>query len=453
MDSTTTQASAPANEMSQTLTQTSGTKRHMADDDWDPNKRRFTSENTVFSIENGPTRSRLMEMEEDDDHPVEPQSSLRTNSTSTANANDTGFTASQRPLSQDETLVKKFLKDAFMIFINNKVLQYGKARETLYHRQSMKRILEKHATNNTFPRDIDIVTKTGNPYAKDVEKRDEHLDFELKLMLKVKQDRLAHRLEVASSEIDRWTMICASFSDQSIFIKELRDDIPCTLKEEDIGEAVEAYKFALATKQRNMDQLHQKKDFKYQQHLQRKQKTTPVTASVNEQQFKKSLVDLLKEYIAKGQKKQVNNENAESSKQRRPKKTAKKANRKSGETAPAAKSSAQQQQQPSQQKSHTLPAQQQQQQQTSKYTRNNRQQPFNVNSTLQQQKPLSYADAARKPATGRTVIVEDTMTDNDDVDEDGFKTVRGKKNKKPKNVSATDPRNVPKFVRTQVQRR
>ncbi len=234
-------------------------------------------------------------MDTDDNQPNHGNSSSNAASASTT-------TASASTVDNGEdSLLRKILLEAFKVFIDKKVLSYGSDCDELYNRQVAVRTLHNHASNNTLPKDLCFNVQTGNPYKKTVSNRDELLKREQQILQDAKLQILSLRQEVAKQEVSRLQAKCQEYFNVDAIMHELCQELSAgiQLTASHLADARASYSFAINQKRVNMETLVAKKEAVYQRSLQRKQKTTPLTATLNEQQFKTSMVDFLQGYINK----------------------------------------------------------------------------------------------------------------------------------------------------------
>jgi hypothetical protein len=455
---------APASEMQLTQYSIQGTSFSMHRDFGtleDPsNKRRRTGEST----ENPDLPGVASAMDTDDVRTF--RATTSTSSTSSASATNAATDGPFNADLGDETLFKKFLKEAFCVFINKKVLLYGSDRNDLYLRQVAVRTFHTHATKNTLPKDLCFNFQAGNPYKKSVPNRDSLLNEEQNIIQQAKQQILQLRTNTANNEVQRLTEKCDSYFNTDSFVHELREDLPDGIPNLDmyLPDAIDTYRLALESKKKNMDEFFARKEESYQRFLSKKQKTTPLTSTLNEQQFKSSLVDVLKQYVMQATKKSVplSTSATDSSATNRDvssKPPHRRRNGKRGKRNGASETtngttsngtskniSTKQLSNSKTKSSSEQPRKQPPRKQQFEHNHHNSQQSINRDNNQK----MSYASAV-KGNKSRYVIIDD----EDNIDEDGYKTVKNKHQKPStkyhlsnrKNVSASDPRNVPKGKR------
>jgi hypothetical protein len=174
------------------------------------NKRRRTDDSTV---PNQVMRETASAMDTDDIGNAQ-AANYHTSTNSTSNGQITADLG-------DETLFKKFLKEAFCVFINKKVLLYGSDRDDLYHRQVAVRTFHTHATKNTLPKDLCFNFQAGNPYKKTVPNRDMLLNEEQQIIQQAKQQILKLRTQTALNEVQRLNEKCESYFKYDVFVNDL----------------------------------------------------------------------------------------------------------------------------------------------------------------------------------------------------------------------------------------
>jgi hypothetical protein len=224
-----------------------------------------------------------------------------------------------------------------------------------------------------------------------------------------------------------------------------------------LPDAIDTYRLAIESKKKHMDMLFAKKEESYQRFLLKKQKTTPLTSTLNEQ--KTNLVHLLKQYVKQANDKKVPLSKTDrsatdryvSSNKPHKKRHGKRGTRNGasettkGTTSNGTKSN--NVTQISKNSNNHVSAKQQHNQHVSEKLKSTIRKPYQTNNVK-----MSYASAVKGNNSRYVVIDED---DNiNDTDPDGFTKVKGKTKKHSnnhqlsrKNQSASDPRNVPKGKR------
>ncbi|MGE4234696.1 MAG: hypothetical protein AB7F43_15410 [Bacteriovoracia bacterium] len=251
------------------------------------------NQNTVpmlqFNVNN---QSSSADMDTDTDvPPVQPQPSIRFKSSTPTAAASEHCTAS--------TLVQTAIKLSIENYICDTVLRYGRARVELYNRQVALRSLNNHFTNNTLPKDLCFNVQTGNPYKKTVANRDALMAQEQAILHEAKLKILQQRIESAKAEVARLEDHCQLFKDikrfQQLFVEEFPEK--SLLTQVNQQDCADLYLFHLAEKTKNMDSYCRRKEDNYQKTLLKKQKTTPLTETVNEQDFRNNLQDIVYQNI------------------------------------------------------------------------------------------------------------------------------------------------------------
>lgn len=368
----------------------------------------------------------------------------------------------------DQSLYMQYLKDTFAAVINARVKKYGSDRVELYKRQVALRSLRNHATKNTFPKDLCFSIQTGNPYKKTNPERDTLMQQEQAILLQAKQSILQQRIKVAENEIQRYEQLCLTYhpdNNNTTIVEEFHRTFnnQIILTEEQKVELTSAYRVNFIQKQTNMDLLHAKKEELYKKHLEKQQKTTPISATLNEQQFKSSIIDMMKSFLDANNKKASLKSNSSNSSKPQRKQQAPLSNNTKKQQLPAAK------------KKTTYPSSSNNDKQNAKTTHGRKDDNNNNASSpsFRNTKIGNNSTFTRKPTTNQPTSMlsnnlnRDTyankvksqqhrevkiihLNDDDTIDnDDGFTIVKRGKNKKqqsnqPKNVSASDPRNVPK---------
>jgi hypothetical protein len=399
------------------------------------------------------------------------------NSSSNAASASTTTAATVTTDNSEDSLLKKILLEAFKVFIDKKVLSYGSDCDELYNRQVAVRTLHNHAANNTLPKDLCFNVQTGNPYKKTVSNRDELLKREQQILQDAKLQILTIRQEVAKQEVIRLQAKCQEYFNVDAIMEELRQELSSgiQLNASHLSDARASYCFAINQKRVNMESLVAKKEASYQRSLQRKQKTTPLTATLNEHQFKTSMVDFLQGYINKH--KPVFNKSLPSEKKsatsatahydvrnpphkkrqgKRGKRTGASSSNDAGTTTRGtlSKQSTTGQDNSNNRNTHNKQTSNINAHPALSKPRQHQQQPPRTNSQQNKQQSVkSYASAVQS----RRVVYQDKNIiddDNDDDDDnDGYTKVTYIKPRNnnhqhnAKNASASDPRNVPKQQR------
>lgn len=279
----------PANETSIALLsiEQPGQKRRRGDinDNNDPN-------GVQFVLPNINNQSSSSNMDTDIDPPaVLSQPTIRiTSSTPTAAASEPTITS---------TLVQNAIKLSIENYVCDTVRRYGRARLELYSRQVAHRSLLNHLTNNTLPKDLCFNVQTGNPYKKTVPNRDALMAQEQAFLHDAKIKILQQRIEAAKAEEQRLREECSAFQDVAVFKKRFVEEFPAKslLVHVNQDDCVALYLFHLAEKAKNMDEYCKRKEDSYFKAIQKKQKTTPLTETVNETDFQNNLQDVIYEKI------------------------------------------------------------------------------------------------------------------------------------------------------------
>ena len=415
MDSDPNQHPPPANEL------------QLVDDSRNPKRQRIDNQfmlTTNLNRDTGP----IMDLDDDP------------NSLSTATASATAaHPTTPGPATAEEALHSKLLKDIFQVIINKRVNKYGSDRYEHYNRQVALRSLSNHATKNTFPKDLCFTVQTGNPYKKSTPNRDALLQEEQNILMDAKKRILHQRIHTAESDLQRLATTCEQYFYLDIIVNDFKDEFKdaIVLTDAQCSELKNAYNLCLINKRTNMDNLFKRKEEQYQKHIAKKQKTTPISATLNEQQFKSSLIDLMKDYLqqqqAKDKKSSIPAPSTDHTKARE--KTNKK-HKQSNSSKPVSSSSSN----TSNNKNHSTNNDKKKNVQKQQQQPKSRQVKFNDRTFT---KP-TYADKVKSYNKNRVIIehLDDSDTEDDD---DGFITVTNKKRRKnAKNDSATDPRTVPK---------
>lgn len=451
MDSNTNQVNLPASEMEDTfMPSDSSPRKRVRSETAEDFSRNATSNHGTFA---------QTSMDIDTNNPNQDQ--RQPPSTTASSDNSTA----------DQSLYMQYLKDTFAAVINARVKKYGSDRVELYKRQVALRSLRNHATKNTFPKDLCFSIQTGNPYKKTNPERDTLMQQEQTILLQAKQSILQQRIKVAEDEIQRYDQLCMSYhpDNNNTIVQEFHNTFnnQIILTEEQTMELTSAYRVNFIQKQTNMDLLHAKKEALYKKHLEKQQKTTPISATLNEQQFKSSIIDMMKSFLDANNKKVSKKNNSNSSKPQRKQQQAPLSNNKKKQQLPAEKKKTNY---PSSynnnDKQHTKKT-------TQRRYDNNNNNNNNLSPPLRNTNNGINSSFTRKPATNHPTSIlsnntnRDTyankvksqqhrevkiihLNDDDTIDnDDGFTIVKRGKNKKqqsnqPKNVSASDPRNVPK---------
>lgn len=377
-----------------------------------------------------------------------------------ANTTTASSTTAAATASTSSTTISGMLQSAVKAAIENYICEivrrYGLARLELFNRQVALSSLQNHLAKNTLPKDLCFKIETGNPYKKSVPNRDALLEQERSIIHEAKMKILAQRIASATEEVQRYTEKCESFQNIEEFKQSFLAEFPepRVLGIVNHDDCVQLYSFHLSMKRNNMDAYCKKREERYLNKIQRKQKTTPLTECVNEQQFNDSLQKTIYENIMKFANKYAQKPVANKTGNNNTKPVKKK-------TASKPIVSKQQQNQPQQQhgqqQQHKKQRPQRQQQQQSQ------QQPQNqskktyanvVNNSSSAHRKTNTNAANNANVTNSTSSNQSSRNQNKqyrkviELDEDGFELVQPKRHQRNgKNDSAKDPRDVPKIQR------
>ena len=340
------------------------------------------------------------------------------------------------------TLVQNAIKLSIENYVCDTVRRYGTARLELYNRQVALRSLKNHSTNNTLPKDLCFNVQTGNPYKKTVPNRDALMAQEQAILHEAKLKILQQRIEAAKAEEQRLRDQCQLFQDVDRYKKAFMEEFPAKslLAHVNQDDCVALYLFHLAEKSKNMDAYCKRKEDNYLKAVQRKQKTTPLTETVNEQDFQNNLQDVIYQKLMAFANKYASKKSDKNTKQS-PKGS--KASKNIQKTESMKKPNVSQKQKtPSISKPAPKPVSKPDVSPVFKSQRQYPSQSQNQSQQKHRQQSRSYAsvlssshrDNRNKRPTSRVVYEEDN---------DGWIKVPSKK-RVPKNVSSKDPRDVPK---------
>jgi len=419
-----------------------GNKRRRADNSNDTSQ---NSVNFVFFNVDFHNSSSNMETDIDPTAVPTPPNIRMSSSSATAAASEPSVTS---------TLVFNAIKMSIENYTCDTVVRFGRARLELYNRQVALRSLLHHSTNNTLPKDLCFNVQTGNPYKKSVPNRDALVAQEQAILHEAKLKILQQRIEAAKAEEQRLRDECQSFQDVVHFMKVFVDAFPekQLLVHVNKDDCIALYRFHLAEKSKNMDAYCKRKEDAYLKVLERKQKTTPLTETVNDQQFKEQLNDVIYQNILAFSKKfqqkhsdkafQTPSVNARSSNNEKPASTKKQKNH---SREPLPKKSAPK----PVPKPNVAPVPKQQHTQHRKYQSQSQ-------SQFQSQPQFQY-QSQHQPRRSYASVLASSNRDNrstrpasrivyQEAADDGWIKVPLKK-RVPKNVSAKDPRDVPKHWR------
>jgi hypothetical protein len=388
-----------------------------------------------FVLPNVNNQSSANNMDTDNDPPAaQTQPTIRISLSSTSAA-DSGP-------SMTSTMVQMAIKTAIENYVCDTVRRYGTARLELYSRQVALRNLLNHATNNTLPKDLCFNVQTGNPYKKTVPNRDALMAQEQAILHEAKLKILQQRIETAKTEEQRLQDECKKFQDVAFFKARFIEEFPARSLLANINQddCVALYLFHLEAKTRNMDKYCEHKEAKYAKSVLKKQKTTPLTETVNEKDFQDNLQDVIYQKIMAFAKKYSNEKSDKHAKQasknsKSSKTTDKTANHVNGskqQKHSAPKPTPKQMNKPVSKpvvKPATKQPQRQHQPQNQSQQKNRQQSRSYANVVSS-----SYRDKRNKQPASRVVYEEDG---------DGWIKVPSKRHV-PKNVSSKDPRDVPK---------
>lgn len=201
--------------------------------------------------------------------------------------------------SMTSTMVQIAIKTAIENYVCDTVRRYGRARYELYSRQVALRNLLNHATNNTLPKDLCFNVQTGNPYKKTVPNRDALMAQEQAILHEAKLKILQQRIEAAKAEEQRLQDECKKFQDVAFFKACFVEEFPAKslLSSINQDDCVAFYLFHLEAKTTNMDKYCQHREALYAKSVLKKQKTTPLTETVNEKEFQDNLQDVIYQKI------------------------------------------------------------------------------------------------------------------------------------------------------------
>ncbi len=350
--------------------------------------------------------------------------------------------------SMTSLMVQIAIKTAIENYVCDTVRRYGTARLELYSRQVALRNLLNHATNNTLPKDLCFNVKTGNPYKKTVPNRDALMAQEQAILHEAKLKILHQRIETAKAEEQRLQDECKKFQDVAFFKARFVEEFPAKSLLSNINQddCVAFYLFHLEAKTTNMDKYCQHKEAIYAKSVLKKQKTTPLTETVNEKEFQDNLQDVIYQKILafanKYSNEKWNNRSKPASKNAKTtdKSTINGAKQSNQVNKPAAKPIVKPATKPSAKPAAKSPRRQHQPQNAPQQKHHP---PQNAPQQKHQQQSRSYANVVspsfhrakrNKQPTSRVVYEEDG---------EGWIKVPYKRHV-PKNVSSKDPRDVPK---------